>query len=93
MTARPTTGRIGTLVVTKRKTSHPRIKTALLLLTILLAVGLSLGMWIVGTVPFNARTFGLHVFSIYLGIAVTLLYQHESQARKALDRTRDLPRE
>lgn len=51
------------------------MKVGLLLITLLLAVGLSLGMWIVSAVPFNAATSTLHVVSIYIGISGVLLFQ------------------
>lgn len=47
----------------------------LLALTALLCVGLSIGLWVVGTVPFNEYTFALHVASIYIGVAGALWYQ------------------
>lgn len=46
-----------------------------LLVTVALAVSLSLGMWVSGVIPFNAWTFGLHVVSIYIGVAGVLAYQ------------------
>lgn len=46
-----------------------------LLLTIVLAVILSVGMWVAGVVPFNAYTFALHVTSIYIGVAGVLTFQ------------------
>lgn len=48
---------------------------SLLIVTIVLAVTLSVGMWAAGLVPFNERTFGLHVVSIYIGVAGVLLFQ------------------
>lgn len=51
------------------------MKVALLAVTLLLAVGLSVGMWLVGVVPFNPWTSALHVASIYIGVSGVLLYQ------------------
>lgn len=47
----------------------------LLLVTLTLAVGLSIFMWAVDVVPFNAYTSALHVVSIYIGVAGVLAYQ------------------
>ncbi len=70
--------------MTKYQTSRPRIKTALLSLTIFLAVGLSLGMWIVGSVPFNLGTFALHAASIYIGIGAAILYREATSRGRSL---------
>lgn len=51
------------------------IRTAYLAAILLLSVGLSLGMWIAGSVPFDLFTFVLHVASIVIGISATLLFQ------------------
>lgn len=48
---------------------------ALLAVTLVLAVGLSVCMWVVGAVPFDAYTSALHVVSIYIGIAAVVLWQ------------------
>jgi hypothetical protein len=54
------------------------VRTGLLAFTIAVAVGLSVGMWVAGTVPFNWATFSLHVASIYIGAALVLLYEHHA---------------
>lgn len=46
-----------------------------LALTLLIAVVISLTMWVAGAVPFNLQTFLLHVVSIYIGVAGILLFQ------------------
>lgn len=51
------------------------MKVALLLVTITLAVALSLGMWAIGAVPLDFKTVTLHVVSIYIGVAGVLLFQ------------------
>lgn len=53
-----------------------------LLVTIAVAVALSVGMWIVGVVAFNGYTFGLHVVSIYIGVAAVLAYQIHRERRR-----------
>lgn len=45
-----------------------------LLVTLVLAVALSVGMWLVGVVPFNPYTAALHVVSIYIGVAGVLTF-------------------
>lgn len=51
------------------------MKVTLLLVTLLLSVGLSVGMWAVGVVPFDPFTSALHVASIYIGVAGVLAFQ------------------
>lgn len=48
---------------------------ALLLITLTLAVGLSVAMWLVNVVPFNVYTSALHIVSIYIGAAGVILIQ------------------
>jgi hypothetical protein len=55
------------------------MKYALLAVTLLLAVGLSIGMWVVNAVPFNVYTSAMHVASIYIGVAGVLVYQRRNQ--------------
>ncbi len=52
-----------------------RLQTGLLLVSMLCAVLLSIFMWAVGKIPFDTYTSALHIASIYIGIAVVLLYQ------------------
>ncbi len=47
----------------------------LLLVTIVIAVSISVGMWVIGVIPFNEKTFALHIISIYIGVAGVLLFQ------------------
>jgi len=54
------------------------MKTGLLAVTLLLSVGLSVGLWAVGVVPFDPWTSALHIASIYIGIAGVLLFQGRS---------------
>lgn len=55
------------------------MKIGLLLVTLLLAVSLTLFMWVAGVVPFDAYTSALHVISIYIGVAGVLAYQRRSK--------------
>lgn len=55
------------------------MKVGLLFVTALLAVALSVAMWLVGVVPFDAATSAFHVVSIYLGVAGVLTYQEWSR--------------
>lgn len=56
------------------------MKYGLLLFTILVAVLVSVALWVTDHVPFNVFTFSLHVVSIYLGVAGVLTYQkHQRQ--------------
>jgi len=48
---------------------------SLLIVTIVIAVLVSIGMWLTGLVPFNEKTFALHIVSIYIGVAGVLLFQ------------------
>lgn len=57
------------------------LKVGLLLFTIAVSVGLSVGMWVTGKVPFNVRTFTLHIVSIYIGVALVLLFQRRRGER------------
>lgn len=59
-----------------------RVQVGLLLATLALAVALSVGMWAVGVVPFNAYTSALHVVSIYIGVSGVLLVQRRRDARR-----------
>ncbi len=52
-----------------------RLDVKLLLLTIALAVALSVSMWVLGFIPFDPYTSALHVVSIYIGVAGVLTYQ------------------
>lgn len=52
-----------------------KLDVALLLITLLLAVVLSVGMWVVNVVPFNPYTSALHIASIYIGVAGVLAFQ------------------
>lgn len=52
-----------------------KLDFGLLVSTIIIAISLSLGMWIVGAIPFNVKTLTLHIISIYIGVASVLLYQ------------------
>ena len=63
------------------------MKIGLLFVTLLLSVSLSVGMWIVGAVPFDLWTSALHVASIYIGISGVLIYQNY---RREKDDQRDL---
>lgn len=49
----------------------------LLILTCLLAVGISISMWAFGLVPFTFHIFALHIASIYIGIALVLLFERK----------------
>lgn len=51
------------------------MRARLLAVTVVLAVALSIGLWLVGLVPFNLYTVGLHTISIYLGVSGVLTYQ------------------
>lgn len=52
-----------------------KLEKLLLLATLLLAVSLSLGLWLTGVLPFDFKTVTLHIVSIYIGISGILLYQ------------------
>jgi hypothetical protein len=56
-----------------------KVEVALLSFTLVLAVVLSVGMWAVGVVPFNAYTSALHLASIYIGVASVLVFQRRRQ--------------
>lgn len=47
----------------------------LLTVTLVIAVVLSLAMWVFGVVEFGVDTFSFHVASIYIGVAGVLLFQ------------------
>lgn len=51
------------------------MKVGLLLVTALVAVALSVMMWLIGVVPFDLYTSAFHVVSIYLGVSGVLTYQ------------------
>ncbi len=51
------------------------MRLTLLFITCLLAVGLSVGMWLTGEVAFDTWTFSLHVVSIYIGVSGVLIAQ------------------
>jgi hypothetical protein len=55
------------------------MKVGLLLVTLALAVLISITMWAIDVVPFNAWTFSLHVISIYIGVAGVLVYQRRTE--------------
>ena len=57
------------------------MRIALLLITLLLAVGLSAFMWMTGIIPFNLRTSALHVVSIYIGVSGVLAFQRTKLGR------------
>lgn len=57
------------------------MRLATLLVTILMSVTLSLMLWLVNVVPFNAYTFTLHIVSIYIGAAGVLAYQRQKDKR------------
>ena len=54
------------------------MKVGLLLVTLMMAVLLSVFMWYVNIVPFTVYTFSLHVVSIYIGVAGVLVYQRRN---------------
>lgn len=56
------------------------LRTTLLVFTVTVAVALSIALWAVGGVPFTARTFTLHIVSIYIGAALVLLYRDRTGA-------------
>lgn len=58
------------------------MKVGLLLVTLALAVGLSVGMWAVGVIPFDLYTSALHVVSIYIGVAGVLVFQRGGHDRR-----------
>ena len=37
-------------------------------------------MWLLGVIPFNYYTFALHLVSIYIGIAATVLFESRRQS-------------
>jgi len=48
---------------------------SLLIVTIVIAVALAVGMWLIDVVTFSGETFAFHVISIYIGVAGVLLFQ------------------
>ncbi len=58
------------------------MKVALLLVTLALAVALSVFMWLVGIVPFNLYTSALHLISIYIGVSGVLAFQRYRAGRR-----------
>lgn len=57
------------------------MKIGLLLVTLTVAICLSIFLWVAGIVPFNFYTFALHASSIYIGVAAVLTYQRRGDSR------------
>lgn len=55
-----------------------KLDRVLLLVTLLLAVILSLSTWIIDAIPFDYKTISFLIMNIYIGIAGMLVYQKYS---------------